>query len=245
MKYVCIIPARLNSTRLPNKIIKEIAGKTLIEHVVDNARAANIENIVIACDSLEVMEIAKKIGVSSILTDPNLPSGTDRVSAAAAQLVDQYEIIVNLQGDLALFDASKLLDVVELLKEHEEYDLTTLAVPIQKTSLISSATTVKVAIAFKDDDWGDALYFSRSMIPYNAKQYYQHLGVYAFRSESIMKFSVMPQTLLEKTEKLEQLRALENRMKIGVKVVDNFEVQEINSQEDVERFEDLMRNKNN
>lgn len=243
MNYVCIIPARLNSTRLPNKIIKEMAGKTLIEHVVDNAKAANIKNIVIACDSLEVMEIAKKIGVSSILTDPNLPSGTDRVSAAAAQLSEKYDIIVNLQGDLALFDASKITEAVELLEEHPEYDMTTLAVPIQKTSLISSSTTVKVAISFKDDDWGDALYFSRAMIPYNAKQYYQHIGVYAFRSDSIMKFSVMPQTLLEKTEKLEQLRALENRMKIGVKVVDNFDIQEINSLEDVQCFEEYMKNK--
>lgn len=242
MKYICIIPARINSSRLPNKVIHEINGKTLLEYVVDNARRANIENVAVACDSLEVMEIAKRIGVNSIYTDPNLPTGTDRVSAAAAQLNDKYDIIVNMQGDLALFDASKLNDAVKLLEEHEYYDMTTLAVPIQKSSMITSPNTVKIAISFKDEDWGDALYFSRSPIPYESKQYYQHIGVYAFKRDAIVKFSVMPQTLLEKTEKLEQLRALENRMRIGVKIVDHFDVQEINSIEDVKDFEEYLKN---
>ena len=241
MKYICIIPARINSSRLPNKVIHEINGKTLLEYVVDNARRANIENVAVACDSLEVMEIAKRIGVNSIYTDPNLPTGTDRVSAAAAQLNDKYDIIVNMQGDLALFDASKLNDAVKLLEEHEYYDMTTLAVPIQKSSMITSPNTVKIAISFKDEDWGDALYFSRSPIPYESKQYYQHIGVYAFKRDAIVKFSVMPQTLLEKTEKLEQLRALENRMRIGVKIVDHFDVQEINSIEDVKDFEEYLK----
>ena len=246
MKYICIIPARLNSKRLPNKVIREINGKTLIEYVVENAKKANIENIAIACDSLEIMEIAKRIGVYSIYTDPNLPTGTDRVSAAASQLNENYDIIVNLQGDLALFDARKLNDAVKLLEEHyNEYDMTTLAVPIQKSSMITSPDTVKVAISFKDEDWGDALYFSRSSIPYDSKQYYQHIGVYAFKKEAIVKFSIMPQTLLEKTERLEQLRALENRMKIGVKVVSNFAVQEINSIEDVKDFEEYLNSQNN
>lgn len=242
MKYICIIPARMNSSRLPNKVIREINGKTLLEHVVDNARRANIENVAVACDSLEVMEIAKRIGVNSIYTDPNLPTGTDRVSAAAAQLNDKYDIIVNMQGDLALFDASKLNDAVKLLEEHDDYDMATLAVPIQKSSMITSPNTVKIAIAFKDEDWGDALYFSRSPIPYESKQYYQHIGVYAFKRDAIVKFSVMPQTLLEKTERLEQLRALENRMRIGVKIVDHFDVQEINSIEDVKEFEEYLKN---
>ena len=241
MKYICIIPARINSSRLPNKVIHEINGKTLLEYVVDNARRANIENVAVACDSLEVMEIAKRIGVNSIYTDPNLPTGTDRVSAAAAQLNDKYDIIVNMQGDLALFDASKLNDAVKLLEEHEYYDMTTLSVPIQKSSMITSPNTVKIAISFKDEDWGDALYFSRSPIPYESKQYYQHIGVYAFKRDAIVKFSVMPQTLLEKTEKLEQLRALENRMRIGVKIVDHFDVQEINSIEDVKDFEEYLK----
>lgn len=239
MKTIFIIPARLNSSRLPRKILYNINGKTLLEYVIDNLRCSNIHDFLVACDSEEVAELCSSIGVRAVLTDPDLPSGTDRVSAAAKTLPDEYDTIVNIQGDLAVFDVSRVFGAIDLLAS-SKYDMTTIAIPLVEERMIYSPTTVKVAIAKKSESHGDALYFSRSAIPYNSSEYYQHLGVYVFKKSVIEKFSSLPQSPLEKTEKLEQLRALENGLSVGVQIVQTFDACEINCLEDVELLQKYL-----
>lgn len=233
MKSIYIIPARIGSSRLSEKIIRDIGGKTLIERVIDNFKRGGVENFVVACDSERIGELCKKCGVRYVLTDPELPSGTDRVYAGYKALGEEYDCVVNVQGDLAVFDVRVLKDAIDLL-EKGDYDMTTVGFKLNRQDLINSPDTVKIAISFDDEKTGQALYFSRCPIPYETEQFYQHVGVYAYRPSSLEKFVNSPVSRLEKTERLEQLRVLENRMKIGVAIVPNFDVIEVNNQKDVE-----------
>lgn len=242
MKTLFVIPARLASTRFPEKILFEINGKTLLEHAINNLLKANISNFIVACDDNKIANLCNKLGVKAVLTDPALPSGTDRVSAAVKTLNTDYDYIVNIQGDLVLFDATKLNQVIEMLEQYTEFDMGTICVPIINSNMINSPTTVKVAISLIKDNIGKAIFFSRSPIPYAAPNYYQHLGVYAFRREIIEKFSSLKQGYLEKIEKLEQMRALENSISIGIKILDSCRSFEINSPEDVDLFQKYIAN---
>lgn len=242
MKTIFIIPARLGSSRLKNKILLDIAGKTLLEHVVDNFHKGNIDNFVIACDDEKIADVCKTIGARYVLTDPELPSGTDRVYAGYKALNEDYDCIVNVQGDLAVFNVATLKYAVELLKT-DEYDMTTIGFKLNRDDLINSEDTVKIAIAFKDENNGQALYFSRSPIPCKAPQFYQHVGVYAYRPAALEKFVNSPVSRLEKIERLEQLRVLENGMKIGISIVPAFDVIEVNNEKDAKEVADYVTNK--
>ena len=242
MKTLFVIPARLASTRFPEKILFKINGKTLLEHAVNNLKRANISEFVVACDDNKIAELCNELNVKSILTDPQLPTGTDRVSAAIQNLDIEYDYIVNMQGDLVYFDASKLNEIIDMLISHPEFDIGTVCIPINEAHMISSPSTVKVAISIKEQNIGKALFFSRSPIPYGDSRYYQHLGVYAFKKEAIKKFSSLKQGYLEKIEKLEQIRALENNMTIGIKILDSCPSYEINTPEDIEFFQKYLEN---
>lgn len=242
MKTLFVIPARLASTRFPEKILFKINGKTLLEHAINNLIKANIDNFIVACDNEKTTQLCNKIGVKSVLTDPELPSGTDRVSAAVKSLDTDYEYIVNVQGDLVLFDALKLNEVIEMLDQYKEFDMGTVCVPITDSYMVNSASTVKVAVSLWNANVGKAIFFSRSPIPYSAPLYYQHLGVYAFRRKTIEKFSSLKQGYLEKIEKLEQMRALENNISIGIKILDSCRSFEINSTKDVDLFQKYIAN---
>ena len=242
MKTLYVIPARLASTRFPEKILFEINGKTLLEHAANNLIRANISDFIVACDHEKTVELCKKLGLRYVLTDPALPTGTDRVSAAINSIDEEYEYIVNVQGDLVFFDATKLYEITEMLHKYPEFDIGTICVPIKEQHMINSPSTVKVAISIKENNIGKALFFSRSPIPYGASSYYQHLGVYAFKREVIKKFSSLPQGYVEKIEKLEQIRALENGMSIGIKIMDYCASYEINTPEDVTFFQKYLEN---
>lgn len=209
---VIIIPARLGSTRLKNKALELIGDKTMIEHTYLRALELGLEHLYIATDALEIVDVVTKAGGKAIMTDTNLESGTDRVFQALQTVHNKNEIkyVINLQGDLPFVDSSIIADIISKLK-NSEADIVTAVSKIDYDTAIDESN-VKVVISDKDH----ALYFSRQMIPYNAKDYWYHIGIYGYRAEALEKFVSLAPSYLEKTEKLEQLRALENNMKIDI-----------------------------
>jgi 3-deoxy-manno-octulosonate cytidylyltransferase (CMP-KDO synthetase) len=224
-KILIIIPARLASTRLPNKPLADILGKTMIQRVYEQAVAANLGDVVIACDGEEIANVAKKIGAKFVITDPNLPSGTDRVYAAWQALGKDFEVIVNLQGDLPNIDPNVIRAAAKAAL-NKDCDFATVASKIINPDEIANPNVVKIARA----ESGRALYFSRSAIPHGnnlscaASQsqgdYFHHIGIYAYKKSALEKFVKLAPSTLEKRESLEQLRALENDMKIIVEIVE-------------------------
>jgi 3-deoxy-manno-octulosonate cytidylyltransferase (CMP-KDO synthetase) len=223
MKKVIIIPARLASTRLPNKPLTYIKGKSLIQRVVIQAQRTGITNILVACCDPLIKDEVEKIGGKALLTPPDLPSGTDRVYAAAlkAQLANPENIIINVQGDLPFISPDDISKAATLLETSPHYDIATLAAPITNLEELDNPATVKIAFSPENRDLsvGRAHYFSRAPIPYGASLFYHHIGIYAFRFNALERFVQAEPTYLEKQEKLEQLRALDLNLKIGVKVV--------------------------
>ena len=215
MKTIIIIPARMASTRLPNKPLADIAGQTMISRVYKQAIKTNFE-VVVACDFQEIANEITKIGGKYVLTDPNLPSGTDRIYQAYQKLDANHDFIINLQGDLPNIDEQLILQCVNLL-HNPNCDIGTLASVITDSQQINNPSVVKIALS----EQKQALYFSRSPIPYLASVYLHHIGIYAYKKSALKKFVSLTPSSLEKQESLEQLRALENNLKIFVETVNS------------------------
>ncbi|MDX2083179.1 MAG: 3-deoxy-manno-octulosonate cytidylyltransferase [Rickettsiales bacterium] len=221
-KVLTIIPVRLASTRLPNKPLANICGKTMIQRVYEQALSANLGEILIACDGEEIANEVKKFGGKFIITDPNLPSGTDRIYAAYKKFHgENFEVILNLQGDLPNIDPQIIRAAAKTALEYD-CDIATVASKISNEAEITNPNIVKIALAFREENLGKALYFSRSAIPYAKNlnhDFYHHIGIYAYKKSALEKFVNLAPSFLEKRESLEQLRALENDLKILVKIV--------------------------
>jgi 3-deoxy-manno-octulosonate cytidylyltransferase (CMP-KDO synthetase) len=200
-------------------MLADVGGKPLIVRTFESAKAANVGDIIVACDCKEIADAVRNAGGEVALTDPDLPSGTDRVFAAWKKFDPEgkYEFIVNLQGDLPFIAPEFVQSAVEDIK-NTNYDIFTLATPINDDSYLRDSV-VKPVIAFASEKCGKALYFSRSVVPFGGP-YFHHVGIYCFRAEGLQKFVNLPQSPLEKSEKLEQLRAMENGMTIGVRIID-------------------------
>ena len=236
MDSLIVVPARVSSTRLPGKVLADIGGKPLVVRVYECAVASKAGDVIVACDDLRVKEAVERVGGTAVLTDPNLPSGTDRVFEAWQKfdIKKKYDYVINVQGDLPFVEAEFIQKAVKIVKG-SSYDISTLATPIKDDSY-QCPSTVKPVISFTDFEAkkGKALYFSRSAIPYGGP-YYNHVGIYCFRAESLAKFVSLPQSPLEKSEKLEQLRALENGMTVGITVIDRDSPISIDTYEDLEK----------
>jgi len=234
MSYKVIIPARLKSTRLPEKILLDLGGKPLIERVFEKCcQATSPEDIWIACDDTRVFELCKKFTQNVKLTNPNHQSGTDRIAEVAAEL--DCEIIVNLQGDEPFFDKKIISDLSSALKNSQAAMASVFAY-LESKDDVNNPNLVKV-VTDKD---GFALYFSRHAIPFMrdategaAVQYKKHIGIYAYKREFLLQFANLPLSYLENMEKLEQLRALESGFKILMLQTNSFE-KGIDTPEDLE-----------
>jgi 3-deoxy-manno-octulosonate cytidylyltransferase (CMP-KDO synthetase) len=215
-------------------MLTDIGGKPLIVHTYESVVASRAGNVIVACDDEKIANVIKKVGGTAILTDPNLPSGTDRVFAALTQYdqSEKYEFIINVQGDMP-FIAPEFICGARAIVEGSNYDMSTLATPINDDAYLVDSV-VKPAIAFTSRDSGRALYFSRSPIPHGGP-YFHHVGIYCFRRKTLEKYVSLPQSQLEKTEKLEQLRILENNMTIGITVVDQASPISVDTPADLER----------
>ncbi|MFO0388093.1 MAG: 3-deoxy-manno-octulosonate cytidylyltransferase [Alphaproteobacteria bacterium] len=215
MNPIILIPARMASTRLPDKPLADIGGKPMIVHVWERAVRSGIGEVVVACDNTLIQNAIEKAGGKAVLTNPDLPSGSDRIWAALKELNSNYDVVVNVQGDMPTIDPSTIKQAVSLL-ENDTVDIATLASVIRDEKEIHDPAVVKVAIAAS----GKALYFSRAPIPHGEGEYFHHIGIYAYQRSALEKFVSLPPSPLEKREKLEQLRALEAGMRIDVAVID-------------------------
>lgn len=202
-----IIPARLNSVRLKTKPLQLIGQYSLIEHVYMRATRTKLP-VYVATDSDKIAEKIERLNGNVIMTDPKCMSGTDRVYQALEILGKEYQYIVNLQGDIPFIDV-ELLSYFAKSLINSNSDILTLAAPIEHPD---AKSIVKVVV----NQDNKALYFSRSLIPYNATKYLGHIGIYGFNKKSLKKFVNLPASKLEHAEKLEQLRALDYGMNIEI-----------------------------
>lgn len=239
-----VIPARLAATRLPNKPLADINGKPMIVHVWERAVEANLGPVIVACGDQEIYEVVLAHGGEAVLTDPALPSGSDRVKVAADLFDPQglYPIILNVQGDVPTLDPALLQACLEPFEKTSLLDIATLATEIQDPDELKDPNVVKIAAAMDiQDDIGQALYFSRNVLPFGEGPHYHHVGLYAYRREALQHFVMLPVHPLEAREKLEQLRALANGMSIHVKVIHGPVPFGVDTQEDLERAIEILR----
>jgi 3-deoxy-manno-octulosonate cytidylyltransferase (CMP-KDO synthetase) len=238
---VGIIPARFASTRLMGKPLASIGGKPMIQHTYENALKSKLLNMVIvAVDDEKVAQVIRDFGGKAIMTAKDVSTGSDRIAIAAKEIEDA-RIIVNIQGDEPFIHGEMIDQAIEPLLFDSSVQVTTLAKRIESTEELKSPAIVKVVFDYQNY----ALYFSRSPIPYvrdartnleriTKSDIYKHIGLYAFRIDALLRFTSLEQTDLEKAEKLEQLRMLENGMKIKV-VETEFESLAVDTPEDLER----------
>jgi len=233
-KIVGIIPARLQSTRLAKKMLIDIDGKPLIYHTWKRAQEADIlDEVIVATDSKEIFDIISREGGRVIMTSEKCLSGTDRIAEAIDKLTDiSPEIVVNIQGDEPLIPIEAIINMVKILEQNPNLSMATAATPFNNTAAAEDSSNVKVVI----DQKGQALYFTRSLVA----DALHHLGIYAYRRDFLSKFVELSQSPLEKSEKLEQLRALENGYKIGV-VMGDWQSIGIDTEADLEKFKNLIR----
>lgn len=237
---VIIIPARRGSTRLPDKPLAMIGDEPMIAHVWRRAMAAEIAPVIVACDDPEVAWVIERAGGLAVMTKAEHPSGSDRIYEALCQADPEknYDVIINLQGDLPTFEPALLATLLDPLNR-PEVDIVTLAVEITEEREKTSPSVVKPVIAFDTERQGRALYFTRATAPAGFGPLYHHIGVYAYRRAALERFVKLPPSLLEQREKLEQLRALEEGMRIEVCVVDTMPLG-VDTPEDLERARELL-----
>ncbi len=217
-----IIPARMGSTRFPGKPLADIAGKPMILHVVERALAADVGDVWVAVCEQEVFDVVKSSGANAVMTEVDLPSGTDRIFQALKHTGKDYEYIINVQGDLPSIDPLVIKEALTLLKQSKA-DIATLAAVIKEEREKSDPNVVKAIIAGDVDmkRHGRALYFTRATAPFGEGSLFHHIGLYAYTKEALTKFVSLKPSILEQREKLEQLRALENGLHIEVGVVNS------------------------
>jgi 3-deoxy-manno-octulosonate cytidylyltransferase (CMP-KDO synthetase) len=238
-KILGVIPARFSSTRFPGKVLAQIAGKTMLQHVYERASLSSyLTSILIATDDDRVSSAAKNFGARVRMTRPDHLSGTDRVAEAASAL--DAEIVVNIQGDEPLIDPAAI-DAAILPMVHEpELVMGTLKKRIEDAREITDPNVVKVVT----DRAGDAIYFSRCPIPFEreksvATPYFKHIGLYVYQRDFLLAYSALPVGPLETAERLEQLRALENGFRIRV-VETEYESLGVDTPDDLERVSRLF-----
>ena len=225
MKILVCIPARYESTRFRGKVLAKDTGKFLVQHTYEQAsKSKRADEVIIATDSEEVCEACEGFGAKCVMTSARHQSGTDRIAEAVKDI--DAEIVINLQGDEPEIDPESIDKLAKLLLDNPDFDMATLAAGFENVEQINDPNIVKV---IKDVN-GRAIYFSRSVIPYDrtaggagaVKDYLRHIGIYAYRKDFLLKITKCPQSSLEKLEKLEQLRAVESGFDILVGKVEHF-----------------------
>lgn len=213
-----VIPARYASTRFPGKVLAQLAGKPMIQHVFERASVSKADICLIAADDQRVIDACKAFGATAIMTDPELPSGTDRIAAALKGV--EADVVINVQGDEPLLPTEAINGLIDRMLQSDSPEMATIGVQGSREEL-DNPNKVKLV----KSNSGKALYFSRSMIPFLRTggvdmPVYLHWGIYAYRRDVLEKFVNMPAGNLENCEKLEQLRVLEAGMPIYVLISD-------------------------
>ena len=238
MKTAVIIPARMGSMRFPGKVLADLGGKPVIQHVWENAMRSKADSVTVAADDPRVEQAVKSFGGHVVMTKPSHPSGSDRVWEAA-QSTDAA-LIVNVQGDEPFLPHEVIDDLIDAMHGPDAPAMGTVVLPCSRADIASNPNLPKVVLTA--DDY--ALYFSRSMIPYlreggEETEVYRHWGIYAYRRETLAKFVSLPEGRLERCEKLEQLRALENGIRIKV-IRTSFDSIGIDTPDDLVRAQEFL-----
>jgi len=224
MDVLVVIPARYDSSRFAGKVLAKETGKYLIEHVYERARRSKVCNeVLIATDSELVLKACGEFGARCVMTSSDHQSGTDRIAEAVRDIA--ADIVVNVQGDEPELESGHIDAVVQVLANDSGADMSTLVTGFESAGQVSDPNIVKVLV----DRRGRAIYFSRSVVPYcrdkggagAIENYRRHLGIYAYRKDFLMAITGMEQSMLEKSEKLEQLRVIENGYVIAVGEVEH------------------------
>ena len=239
MNAIAIIPARLASTRLPRKMLREIGGRPLLAHVYEAVRAsAALRAVIVATDSDEIMQLCRENAWEAQMTSAAHRSGTERVHEVAGRI--SADVYINVQGDEPL-TRSEHIDTLLALMSKPGVQVGTLKTPATSID-VPAPSAVKVV----SDLEGRALYFSRATIPYDrdgtGPRYYKHLGFYAYRKAALDKFCELPESSLERSERLEQLRFLENGIPIYVAETPHDSIG-VDTEEDLRRVEEILRNR--
>ena len=240
MNVVCIIPSRYASTRLPGKPLLDIAGKPMIQHVVERVRQARRPSrVIVATDDERIAEAVRSFGGEARMTAADHPTGTDRLAEVAATL-PEMDLVLNIQGDEPLIPPQTIDELVAAFDDCPDLPMATLMTPMTEAETNNPAA-VKVVASLD----GHALYFSRSLIPYPRnrgpeQRCFKHIGVYAYRRDFLLRFAALPPSPLEVTESLEQLRALENGYRIRV-IETPFRSIGVDTPADLEEVRNLFR----
>lgn len=241
MKLIGVIPARLASTRLSAKVLRNIHGIPMIQHVWNRVKqACELDEVVIACDDSKVFDCAQAFGANALMTKVDHPNGSSRVAEVASKL--DGNVYINVQGDEPLIEPEAINQLAKAFKEDESVQVGTLAVQTGNAEEYGDPNTVKVVC----DEKGNALYFSRSPIPYersekkNPEVFLKHLGIYGYRKDFLLNFVRWQESKLEQTEKLEQLRILEKGVKIKV-VKTVHDSPSVDTEEDLRKVEALIK----
>lgn len=239
MKVLCVIPARYGSTRLPGKPLALIQGKPVIQRVYERASLARIpDQVLVATDDQRIADVVTAFGGKAVMTSADHPSGTDRLAEVALNYED-VDVIVNVQGDEPMIPPQVIDDLAHAFEENPDLEMATMKTEMQPEDY-QNPNAVKVVT----DQNGYALYFSRSLIPYPRNEepdvkVWKHIGIYAYKRDFLLKFAALLPTPLEKVEGLEQLRALENGVKIKVLATD-FQGVGIDTRGDLERANEIF-----
>jgi len=238
MKTVGVIPARWEASRFRGKVLAKIAGRPMIQHVWEHARQSNLlDELIIACDDEKIIRAAEEFGARAVLTSKEHASGTDRIVEAVSSI--EADIIVNIQADEPLIHHSIIDSLIRSLIQDTVPVMATVIKKIDEATQLEDTNIVKVVVDKNDN----ALYFSRTAIPYNRTNanidYFKHLGIYAYRKDFLLLFKQLPTSGLELTEKLEQLRVLEAGYKIKT-VVTDIDTIGVDTPEDLARVEALL-----
>ena len=252
-KIIAIIPARYASTRLPGKVLKDICGKPMIQHVYERiSNVPSIQETIIATDDKRILQTAQKFGANAEMSPKSCKSGTDRIAWVVKRIPDirEDDIIINVQGDEPLINPKAIEKLIKTISCDSHVVMASLMTKISDINELMSSNVVKVVV----DKDNFALYFSRSPVPFSRDKwknlntklildttdiFYKHLGIYAYRKHFLLKYTKMSQTYLEKIEKLEQLRALEHGYRIKMAETE-FDSISIDTQADLRRIRKFL-----
>jgi len=243
MKTIGVIPARWGSTRFEGKVLADLLGKPVVQHVWESAKKAKtLDDLVVACDDERIIKVVEGFGGKAVYTSPDQPSGTDRLAEVVNPM--DVKIAVNIQGDEPLVKPIMIDSLVMSLENEKFAQMATMVKKIEDESELTNSNVVKAIF----DKNGYAIYFSRYAIPYNRTSttdkdkkpvYYKHIGMYAFTKDFLFTFRNLPKSSLESAEKLEQLRVLEYGYKIKV-VETKFDTVGVDTHDDLMRVKEIM-----
>lgn len=244
MKFIGIIPARYASTRFPGKPLAMLEGKPIIQHVYEQASKA-LETVVVATDDQRIYDTVCKFGGKVVMTRSDHKNGTERIEEASGKIDTDFDVVINIQGDEPFIHKSQIETVMKCFDD-ERTQIATLGKPFETLEALKNPNSPKIVV----DNYGFALYFSRSVIPFirgkvedawlGSYPFLKHIGLYAYKKEVLQTITRLPQSSLEKAESLEQLRWLQNGYKIRVGLTD-VETVGIDTPEDLERAKTFLR----